>query len=399
MNRSINKHALIFGFISVFLTGLGLTIVSPVLPFLVAPYTNNAQMQATAVTLLMSVYALAVFIAAPALGMLSDRFGRRPVMILSLLGSALGYFIFGLGGALWILFLGRIIEGLTGGEISAIFAYFADIVPVNERTKYFGWISAVVGLGTALGPTIGGMLATFGNSIPMYAGAVITLLNAVYGYFFMPEMLVKENRSQGTSLAQFNPVTVILQIFTLRSVKKLLLAGFFIWLPNGSLQAIFSQLSIDTFAWTPARIGLIFSILGVLDIFSQAMIMPRLLNILTDRKIVLLGICGELVGYFFIAWSVSVSSYVLFILGMLFFGIGDAVFGPAFNGLLSKSVHAGEQGRIQGSAQSIQALARVIGPIMGGQFYALIGHGMPAWMGIVCLSVALIILRDKIAAK
>lgn len=176
MDTSINKHALTFGLITVFLTGLGLTIVSPVLPFLVKTYTSNPSSQATAVTLLTSIYALSVFLAAPVLGALSDRYGRRPVLIISLIGSALGYFIFGLGGALWILFLGRIIEGLTGGEISAIFAYFADITPSNERTKYFGWISAVVGVGTALGPIIGGALATFGNSVPMYAGTVIHCL-------------------------------------------------------------------------------------------------------------------------------------------------------------------------------------------------------------------------------
>lgn len=147
MKTSINKHALTFGFISVFLTGMGLTIVIPVLPFLVKSYTSNPSAQATAVTLLSSIYALSVFLAAPVLGALSDRYGRRPVLIISLLGSALGYFVFGLGGALWVLFLGRIIEGLTGGEISAIFAYFADITPSNERTKYFGWIMRLSGLG------------------------------------------------------------------------------------------------------------------------------------------------------------------------------------------------------------------------------------------------------------
>lgn len=116
MKISINKHALTFGFISVFLTGMGLTIVIPVLPVLVKSYTSNPSAQATAVTLLSSIYALSVFLAAPVLGALSDRYGRRPVLIISLLGSALGYFVFGLGGALWVLFLGRIIEGLTGGE-------------------------------------------------------------------------------------------------------------------------------------------------------------------------------------------------------------------------------------------------------------------------------------------
>ncbi|WP_040203367.1 tetracycline resistance MFS efflux pump [Neobacillus jeddahensis] len=395
MDTSINKHALTFGLISVFLTGLGLTIVSPVLPFLVKSYTSNPSSQATAVTLLTSIYALSVFLAAPVLGALSDRYGRRPVLIISLLGSALGYFIFGLGGALWILFLGRIIEGLTGGEISAILAYFADITPSSERTKYFGWISAIVGVGTALGPTIGGALATLGNSVPMYAGAVITLLNAIYGYFFMPESLEKSRRASHISAKHLNPFIQLSNVFSFKSVKWLLIAGFLIWIPNGSLQAIFSQFSIDTFAWQPVFIGLTFSIIGVLDIFSQAIIMPRLLIFLTDKKIALLGMIGEIIGYIFVAVSAFTAFYPVFIIGMIFFGLGDSIFGPSFNGMLSKSVSASEQGRILGGSQSIQSLARVIGPIIGGQLYSIVSHTTPAIMGVLLIGVSAFVLSKQ----
>ena len=392
MNHSINKHALSFGFLSVFLTGLGLTIVSPVLPFLVTNYTDDPKMQATAITLLTAIYAFSVFLAAPILGALSDRYGRRPVLILSLLGSALGYFIFGFGGALWLLFLGRTIEGVTGGEISALLAYFADITPVNERTKYFGWISAVVGIGTAIGPILGGVLATFGNSVPMYVGALITILNAVYGYFFMPESLAKEKRTTNISLKKLNPFTQLASILSFTSIKWLLISGFLIWLPNGSLQAIFSQFSIDTFSWKPMLIGLTFSIIGLLDIFSQIVIMPRLLRFLTDKKIALIGISSEIVGYCFLVFSSLFAVPTIFIIGIIFFGLGDSLFGPSFSGMLSKSVTANEQGRIQGSSQSIQALARVIGPLIGGQLYSLLSHTMPAIMGIILLVLSAMIL-------
>ncbi|HAC3793315.1 TPA_asm: MFS transporter, partial [Listeria monocytogenes] len=134
-----NKKTLLFGLISVFLCGMGFSIIMPVVPFLVTPYVTNASDQALMVTLLTSVYAFCVFFAAPGLGALSDRFGRRPVLLICFIGSAIGYFIFGLGGALWVLFLGRIIEGITGGSISTLFAFFADITPQEERTKYFGW--------------------------------------------------------------------------------------------------------------------------------------------------------------------------------------------------------------------------------------------------------------------
>ncbi|MFE4114419.1 tetracycline resistance MFS efflux pump [Priestia megaterium] len=395
MDTSINKHPLTFGFITVFLTGLGLTIVSPVLPFLVKTYTSSPSSQATAVTLLTSIYALSVFLAAPVLGALSDRYGRRPVLIISLIGSAFGYFIFGLGGSLWILFLGRTIEGLTGGEISAIFAYFADITSSNERTKYFGWISAVVGVGTALGPIIGGALATFGNSVPMYAGTVITLLNAIYGYFFMPESLEKSRRSFSISVRELNPFIQLSKVFSFKSVKWLLIAGFLVWIPNGSLQAIFSQFSIDTFAWQPIFIGLTFSIIGVLDIFSQTIIMPRLLKFLTDKKIALLGMISQIIGFILISISALTDFYFVFIVGMIFFGLGDSVFGPSFNGMLSKSVSDSEQGHILGGAQSIQSLARFIGPIIGGQLYSVVSHTTPAVMGVVLIGISTLVLSKK----
>ncbi|HEG1126118.1 TPA: MFS transporter [Enterococcus faecium] len=183
-----NKHSKVFGYVSVLFTGLGFTIVSPVLPFLTLPYSHSIHQQAFYITLLMSVYALAAFLSAPILGSLSDHFGRHPILIISLLGSSIGYLLFGLGNSIWMLFLGRIIEGLTAGEISTLYAYFADITEPNERTKVFGWMGALVGIGTTLGPIIGGLLAELGNSVPIFIGALFTFLNAVYGYTFMLEL-------------------------------------------------------------------------------------------------------------------------------------------------------------------------------------------------------------------
>lgn len=232
MNTTINKHALVFGFTSVFLIGLGLTIVNPVIPFMVEQYTKNTQQQATTVTLLSAIYAFSMFLAAPMLGALSDRFGRKIILISSLFGSAIGYYLFGFGGALWILFLGRIIEGLTGGEISAILAYFADLTPIESRTKYFGWISATVGIGTAAGPLIGGFLAQYGPATPLYVASFLSLSNAVYGYFFMPESLTKRERTRNLSLQQINPFKQLQLVFTFRSVKWLLITGFLIGYPT-----------------------------------------------------------------------------------------------------------------------------------------------------------------------
>lgn len=395
IEQPVDKHALLFGLIAVFLCGLGFSMIAPVVPFLVQPYTSNPGEQAIVVTLLTSVYAVCVFFAAPVLGALSDKYGRRPLLLLCLLGSAIGYFVFGIGGSLWVLFAGRIIEGITGGSISTIFAYFADIIPRDQRTKYFGWMSAVVGVGTVIGPTVGGLLAKFGYAVPMYFGAIITLVNVVYGYFFMPETLDKKNRLKEITLVRLNPFTQLASVLSMKNLKRLLVSAFLLWIPNGALQAVFSQFTMDTFNWQPALIGLMFSIIGFQDIVSQGFIMPKLLLKMSDKQIAVLGMGSEVIGYSLIAGSALFSYYPLFIAGMFIFGFGDSIFGPSFNGMLSKAVNASEQGRVQGGSQSIQALARIIGPVIGGQIYVSLGSPAPAVMGMIFLSAAILVLYES----
>lgn len=388
----VDKKALVFGLISAFLCGIGFTIISPVVPFLVQPYTNSPEEQAIVVTMLTSVYAICVFFAAPGIGALSDRYGRRPLLLACLLGSAIGYLVFGIGGALWVLFAGRIIEGITGGSISTIFAYFADITPREHRSKYFGWLSAFSGVGCVIGPTVGGLLAKFGYSVPMYFGAIITLLNVIYGFLYMPESLDKKNRLKEITLARLNPFIQLANVLSVKNLKRLLVSAFLLWIPNGSLQSVFSQFTIDTFNWKPAIIGLVFSIMGIQDIISQGFIMPKLLRKLSDRQIAILGMISEIIGYSFIAASALFSFYPIFIVGMFIFGFGDSIFGPSFNGMISKAVDSSEQGRIQGGSQSIQSLARIIGPIIGGQIYVSLGHAAPAFMGMILIAVAISVL-------
>ncbi|MGE8075498.1 MFS transporter [Listeria welshimeri] len=391
----IDIKTLLFGLIAVFLCGMGFSIIMPVVPFLVAPYVNNSSEQALMVTLLTSVYALCVFFTAPGLGALSDRFGRRPVLLLCFIGSAIGYFIFGLGGALWVLFLGRIIEGITGGSISTLFAFFADITPQENRTKYFGWVSAAAGAGAALGPAFGGFIAHFGYAMPFFFGAAITLLNFLFGYFYMPESLKKEHRLKSIPLMRLNPFSQLLNILTIKNLGRLLISGFFIWVPNGSLQAVMSQFAIDSFSWKPVLIGMMFSIMGIQDILSQAFIMPKLLLKLTDKQIAIFGMIAEIIGYTLIAASSIFAFAPLLIIGMFIFGFGDSIFGPSFNGMVSKSASASEQGRIQGGSQAIQSLARIIGPIIGGQIYITLGHAAPAVMGIILIIAAVFILSKR----
>ena len=358
-----NKHSKVFGYVSVLFTGLGFTIVSPVLPFLTLPYSHSIHQQAFYITLLMSVYALAAFLSAPILGSLSDHFGRRPIL-------SIGYLLFGLGNSIWMLFLGRIIEGLTAGEISTLYAYFADITEPNERTKVFGWMGALVGIGTTLGPIIGGLLAELGNSVPIFIGALFTFLNAVYGYTFMLESLPIKKRSVDLSFSHVRPFHQLQQLFKISSVIPLFTAGFAVWLAAGSLQSIFSQFSIDAFQWKAGLVGLSFSLIGILDTVSQLFIMPRLLKKFSEQQITRIGMFSEILAYLFITLSGILLLPILFLFGIICYGFGDSIFTPVFNGQLSNSVSDNQQGLVMGGTQSIQSLSRVIGPLIAGQLYA-----------------------------
>ncbi len=384
-----NKNALIFGLTSVLLYGIGFGLTTPVVPFLVEPYVRGAANQAMVVAMLTLVYAVCVFLAAPALGTLSDRYGRRPVLMVCLLGSAFGYLVFGIGGALWVLFLGRIIDGLTGGNISTILAYFADITPEEDRIKYFGWAGAAAGIGTIIGPTLGGLLAKISYPTPMYFGVIITLINVIYGAIFMPESLDKDNRLDKISIVRLNPFTQFLSLFSIKKLKWIFIAIFLLGVPSGSLQAFFSQFAKDTFKWEPVIIGMTFSILGAVDIISQSLIMPRLLKKLKVNQIAIMGMISEVIAYGLMAASGILSLWPLFVVGTVVFGFGDAIFGPAVNGIASSEVSSEDQGRLQGGNQSIQALTRIIGPLLGGELYVSLGHFAPAVMGVLLVSAAI----------
>ena len=204
--QKISSQTLIVVLATAFLSSIGITIVYPVLPFIVGKYITNPDDLASIVGWLSSTYAIGQFVAAPALGVLSDRFGRRPILLICLAGSALGYLLFGIGGALWVLFLGRIVDGLTGGDFSILTAYVADVSEPAERGKLFGMFGAAAGVGFIVGPVIGGYSAKLSYETPFFLSAFVTGLIMLLAIFYLPESLAKSRRATTIRLGELNPL-------------------------------------------------------------------------------------------------------------------------------------------------------------------------------------------------
>lgn len=208
----------------VLLNSIGLSIVLPLLPFMVGKYLPSRQV-VVGMSALMSVFAACTFFAAPVFGALSDRYGRKNILIISLLGSVIGYILFGIGGALWILFLGRIIDGLTAGNISILFAYISDSTEPQERTKWFGYVGAVMGIGKIGGPALGGLLGGISFSLPFFITAALIFLSGVGVYFLLPESLAPDKRAKRLTVDSFNVFSHFRDIFSLKPIRLLLIAG------------------------------------------------------------------------------------------------------------------------------------------------------------------------------
>ena len=217
---------LIFILVTMFLNFLGFSIIIPILPFLIQRFIPNPNDLAIYVGIVFAVYAFCQFLASPGLGALSDRVGRRPILLVSLFGSVIGYLFLALGGSFWMILLGRVIDGLTGGNISTVYAYLADITDPKERSRYYGMIGAAGGFGFMIGPAVGGVLGAIHLTLPLYLAAGITTVNMVWGYFVLPESLKQENRTQKFEISHLNPFGHLFELFSIEILEKLFITSF-----------------------------------------------------------------------------------------------------------------------------------------------------------------------------
>jgi MFS transporter, DHA1 family, tetracycline resistance protein len=360
---------------------IGVGIIGPIAPALAAEYGADALL----IGLLYTSYSLAQFVGVPALGALSDRFGRRPILLISLLGSALGYAIFGIGGALWVLFAGRVLEGVTNGNISTVFAYTADITSKEQRTRSFGYLSAAMGVGLIVGPVLGGLLSRVSIAAPMYLIAVLTLLNAALAYRLLPESLPAERRAGALGLRQINPVAQLRYVLGLAQLRRLVLGSLLLTVAMAVLLSNLPVLMAGRFGWDAEGIATLYSLYGVVAVLAQVVVLPRLLPRLGEPRLALLGFGISALGYAAIVASDALGATLFVFLSAMLIGLGNPLVATSLGGLISKRAGGHEQGRVQGGNLAVQTLGNIAGPMWGGWLFVALGSGAPYWVNVLTL--------------
>ena len=391
MSKTLNRKAILFLIVTAFLNAVGIGLVVPVVPFLVQGYVNPIKV-GEIVGALSATYAFCAFFASPILGALSDRYGRRPLLLICLLGSAVGYAVFGLGGALWVLFLGRIIDGVTGGNVSILYASLADSTPPQERGKYYGMIGAASGIGFMVGPGIGALTAILGYRAPLFVIAGLTLANLIWGYMYSPETLPKEYRNADISLARINPFSVLRAVFSMVQLRGLLIASFLFALAIMAFQTIIPVLGKDVLHWNAEAIGIVFLIAGLTDIVGQGVLVRWLQPIVGDAMLALIGLFGEVVGFVMLFMAANTASMPLVVVSTLIITLGDALVIPSVGGLISQLVSGREQGRVQGGNLALQSITRIVGPLAGGEAYSRFGRGIPFLGAAITVSFSIVVI-------
>ncbi|MCC8424723.1 MFS transporter [Mucilaginibacter sp. UR6-11] len=352
----------------VLLNSIGMSVVLPLLPFIVGKYLP-AQQIVVGMSALLSVFAACTFFAAPVLGALSDRYGRKNILILSLLGSVAGYVLFGIGGALWMLFLGRIIDGFTAGNISTLFAYISDSTEPEERTKWFGYIGSAMGVGKLGGPALGGLLGSIALGLPFFVTAGLIFLSGLAVYFLLPESLAPEKRTKHLTLNSFNIFSHFKSIFSLKKVKLLLIVGVLFYAGLGVFQFNFTLFLKDFYHWGPAIIGGMLTLVGICEIISRAVLLPWLLKRFSERSIGIAGLIGLGTGLGLILASIFMPLVITISLAVIFIITGEGLFDPTYNSKLSQSVDESQQGKLQGVNQSLQSANNMLVPLGAAAIY------------------------------
>jgi DHA1 family tetracycline resistance protein-like MFS transporter len=373
-------------FLIVFIDLLGFGLVIPLLPF----YGLHFGAGTTEVTWLLGVYSLAQLFSSPVLGRLSDRMGRKPILLLGLACSALSYLWLGLSDQLWMLFAARFFAGAGAGTVGAVFAYVADTTTPDKRAKGMGIIGAAFGLGFTLGPALGGLVSGDHPSmtqlgIPAFVAAGLSAVAFVLTLFLLRESLPEEARHAGPRPSRLEFARRI--VFHRPVLRNLIVIGFIVTSAFAALESTFALWSHETFDWGPRQIGLMFFYVGAVLTVIQGGLIGPLTRRFGETRLLITATILLFAGMIGIPFLTSVPP--LMAINLAFAG-GMALFGPSSNSLISREAAIDERGGILGVSQSTQSLARVIGPLIAGPLFTGFGRNAPYWAAAVAMAIAAI---------
>ena len=383
-----NKRALNVIFFIMLMDIIGLSILGPVAPYIVKRYSDSA----LTVTMLTVIYAGAMFFAAPFMGKISDRIGRRPVLLVSVFGSAIGYFIFGIGGALWVLFFSRLLDGITGGNLSTAAAYIADVSKPEERAKNFTLIGMAYGIGFILGPALGGALGQISVDMPLFAAGIVSLLSVGLIYFLLPESLPKEKRETASLRARdFNPFVAISDMARKPGIGLLLLVSALFNFTFDGINSTTGVFIVDKFAALPWAIGLLFVIAGVATAFMQGTMVRTMIPKYGEKRMAIVALSGEGIGALLIFFAPVF--WMLFPIVFIQSAVVSFIF-STMSTLAANRVSEREQGQLAGVSAAVSGLVAALGPLWAGAVYDYVMPGTPYWMGAILLGVACLFMAQ-----
>ncbi len=386
------RGAAMFVFVTVVLDSVGIGIIIPVMPDLMQELSGLSVGEAALWGgYLTFTYALMQFLFSPTVGNLSDRFGRRPVLLISLATLGVDYVIMAMADTLWLLFIGRAVAGVAGATYSTATAYIADVTPKEKRAGAFGLVGAGFGVGFILGPVIGGLMGELGTRAPFYAAAVVALVNFAYGWFVLPESLAPENR-RSFSWRRANPLGAILQIAKLQAVAWFVGASFLYSLSHWVFPSVWSYFTKEAFAWSNAEIGLSLAAIGVGFAVVQGVLIHIFIRRIGEVRTVYFGFVLNVIGMTGIA--AAYQGWMLY--ALLPITALAAVVTPALTGLMSNRIGDDAQGELQGVLSSSQGLTTILSPVLMTQVFGVFtttGSGLPYFPGApFALAAALMLL-------
>mgnify|MGYP001389511629 CR=1 FL=1 len=365
MNRQPGRFAVIFVFATVFIDMVGFGLVMPVLPRLIEEVSGSDLAGASIWGgWLFFAYGGMQFLFGPAIGNLSDAYGRRPVLLLSVFGLAVDYLLTAFAPTMLWLFGGRIFAGICGASYTTANAFLADITKPEDRAKVFGMMGAAFGLGFIIGPAIGGLLGEFGPRVPFFVAAGLSLVNFVFGWIVLPETLAAENRRPFT-LARANPIGALKVFANYRGVVPLCAVMLFFFLSTAVYPAIWAFWGIAAFGWSEATVGLTLAAFGLVTAIVQGGLTGPVVKRLGERKAVVLGLTMGVVALF--GYGLAPSLAVVLVLLVIHAPEGFAH--PALTALLSHAAPEDAQGEIQGGIASLQSIGMLVGTVLFAQVF------------------------------